>query len=77
MQLLVNFEFYIKKNIFCFFIIHINLVNTIFFLFVLIKFDKQVNIIDSFNKWVVLELRNFDPFNKYVGLVLTHIVRYL
>ena len=29
---------------------------------------------DPFNKWVVLGLRNLDPFNKHVGLVLTHII---
>ena len=42
----------------------------------LIKFDKQVNMTDLFNKWVVLGLRNPDPFNKHVRLVLTQIVRY-
>ena len=30
-----------------------------------------------FNKWNVLGLKNFDPCNKLVGIVLTHIVRYL
>ena len=47
-----------------------------FFFLILIKSDKQVNTIDAFNKWVVLGLRNFDPFNKHVGLVLTYIVEY-
>ena len=32
--------------------------------------------IDFFNEWVVLELRNLDLFNKQVGLVLTYIVGY-
>lgn len=40
------------------------------------KFDKQVDIIDSFNKHVMLGLRNFDLFNKHVELVLTHIIKY-
>ena len=31
---------------------------------------------DFFNKYVVLGLRNLDPFNKHVGLVLTQIVRF-
>ena len=62
MQLLVSSEFYIK-NIYLFF-------------FILIKYDKQVDITDPFNKWVVLGLRNLDPFNKQVGLVLTYIVKY-
>ena len=48
-----------------------------FFLFVLIKSDKQVDTINPFNKWVVLGLRNLDPFNKHVRLVLTRIVGYL
>ena len=30
-----------------------------------------------FNKWVMLGLRNLDPFNKHVGLVLIYIVEYL
>ena len=44
--------------------------------FFLIKSDKQVDTTDPFNKWVVLELRNFDPYNKHVGLVLIFIVEY-
>ena len=77
MQLLVSFIFYIKKYLFVwFFIIHINLVDNNFFFFVFIKFDKQVDMIDPFNKWVVLELKNLNPFNKHVGLVLTYIVGY-
>ena len=36
----------------------------------------QVDTIDLFDKWVVLELRNLDPFNKHVGLILIHLVRY-
>ena len=47
------------------------------FFFILIKSDKQVDTIDPFNKWVILGLRNLDPFNKHAGLVLTHIVRYV
>ena len=31
----------------------------------MIKSDKHVNMIDLFNKDVVLELKNFDPFNKH------------
>ena len=42
----------------------------------MIKSDKQVYTIDQFNKWVVLRLRNLDPFNKHVGLVLTYIIEY-
>ena len=61
MQLFVNFEFYIKN---------------IYFFFILIKFNRQVDMIDFFNEWVVLELRNLDLFNKQVGLVLTYIVGY-
>ena len=60
MQLFVNFEFYIKN----------------IFFFILIKFNRQVDMIDFFNEWVVLELRNLDLFNKQVGLVLTYIVGY-
>ena len=62
-QLFVSFEFYIK-NIY------------LFFFFILIKSDKQVNMIDSFNKWVVIRLRNFDPFNKHDGLMLIYIIGY-
>ena len=32
---------------------------------------------DPFNKWAALRLRNLDPFNKRVGLVLTYIIEYL
>jgi len=46
------------------------------FFFILIKSDKQVDTTDSFNKWVMLGLGILDPFNKHVGLVLTHIVGY-
>ena len=68
MQLLVNSKFYIKNiYFFCFFII---------FFFILIKSNKQVDMIDPFNKWVRLGLRNLDPFNKHVGLVLTYVVEY-
>ena len=79
MQLLVSSEFYIKNiYLFWFFIIHINLVNTIFFFFfILIKSNKQVNTTDPFNKWVMLGLKNPDPFNKHVGLVLTHMSEFM
>jgi len=81
MQLLVNHEFHIKNiYLFGFFIIHTNSVNTkiiiIFFWVILIKSNKQVDTTDSFNKWVVLGLRNLDSFNKHVGLKLTYIVEY-
>ena len=46
------------------------------FFFILIKSNKQVDMTNSFNKWVVLWLRNLDPFNKHVGLVSTYIVGY-
>ena len=69
MQLFVCSEFYIKKNLFvCFFIN--------FFFFILIKSDKQIDMTDPFNKWIVLRLRNLDPFNKHVELVLTYIIEY-
>ena len=81
MQLLVSSEFYIKK---------IYLFVFSYFFLILIKSDKQVDTtdpfkwvvlelknLDPFNKWVVLRLKNLDLFNKYVGLMLTHIVRYL
>ena len=42
----------------------------------MIKSEKQIDMIDPFNKWVVLGLRNLDPFNKHVGLVSTYIVGY-
>ena len=78
MLLLISSKFYIKNKLFVwFFIVQINLFNTkicIFFAF--IKFDKWVNMTGPFNKQIVLELRNLDPFNKCVGLVLTHIVKY-
>ena len=38
--------------------------------------NKRVNMTDPFNKQVILGLRNPDPFNKRVGLVLTYIVEY-
>ena len=47
------------------------------FFFILIKSDKEVDTIDLFNKYVVLGLRNFDLFNKHIGLVLTYIVGYV
>ena len=47
-----------------------------FFFFILIKSNKQVDTTDLFNKWVGLRLRNLDPFNKHVGLVLTFVVAY-
>ena len=40
------------------------------------KFDKWVNMIDPFNKQVVLGLRNLDIFNKHVRLILIYIVVY-
>ena len=67
-QLLVNSKFYIKNIfVFCFFI---------YFFFILIKYNKQVDTTDSFNKWVKLGLKNLNPFNKLVGLVLTYVVEY-
>ena len=69
MQLLVSFEFYIK-NIYLLVFFYI-------YFFILIKFEKQIDMIDLFNKWVVLGLKNLDSFNKHVRLVLTHIVGYL
>ena len=68
MQLFVSSEFYIKK-VYLF-------VFSLFFFFILIKFDKQVDTTNLFNKLVVLGLKNLDPFNKYVGLGLTYIVEY-
>ena len=47
-----------------------------FFFFILIKSDKQDDTTNLFNKWIVLGLRNLDPFNKHIGLVLTYIVGY-
>ena len=67
MHLLINSKFYIKNIYFFFFVIYF---------FILIKSDKQVYTIDQFNKWVVLRLRNLDPFNKHVGLVLIYIIGY-
>ena len=64
MHLLVRSEFYIK-NIYLFFF-H----NFIF------HFNKKVDTINPFNKWVMLGLINLNPFNKHVGLVLTYIVEY-
>ena len=63
----VSSKFYIK-NIYLFFIY--------IYIYFLIKYDKQVHMTNSFNKWIILGLRNFEPFNKLVGLVLTHIVKY-
>ena len=68
MQLLVSFNFYIKK-------FYLFVFSQISF-FILIKSDKQVDTTDPFNKWVVLELRNLDVFNKHVRLVLTYIIGY-
>ena len=66
MQLLVSYEFY---TIFFFCLFFHN-----FFLFILIIYNKQVDTANPFNKWIVLGLRNLNPFNKHVGLVLTHIL---
>ena len=41
--------------------------NFVYFCFVLIKSDKWVDMTNPFNKQVVLELSNLDPFNKCVG----------
>ena len=68
MQLLVSFNFYIKK-------FYLFVFSQISF-FILIKSDKQVDTTNPFNKWVVLELRNLDVFNKHVRLVLTYIIGY-
>ena len=46
------------------------------FFVILIKYDKKVDTINPFYKWVMLGLRNLNPFNKHVGLVLTYIVEY-
>ena len=71
-------NFILKKFIFWFSIIHINLVDTkIFFFLALIKSNKQVNTTDLFNKQIVLELRNLNLFNKNVELVSIHTVKYL
>ena len=42
----------------------------------MIKSDKWINTTNTFNKLIVLGLRNLDPFNKYVRLILTHIIGY-
>ena len=68
MQLLVSFNFYIKK-------FYLFVFSQISF-FILIKSDKQVDTTNPFNKWVVLQLRNLDLFNKHVRLVLTYVVGY-
>ena len=67
-MLFVSYEFYIK-NIYLFIFA--------FFFLILVKFDKQVDTTDPFNKWVMLGLINLDLFNKYDKLVLTYIVEYL
>ena len=36
----------------------------------MIKSNKQVDTTDPFNKWVMLWLRNLDPFNKHVSWIL-------
>ena len=48
MQLLGSSEFYIKNNFFFFFIN--------FFFFILIKFGKQIDTTDPFNKWFMLAM---------------------
>lgn len=48
----------------------------VYIFFALIKSDKWVDMTDPFNKQVVLGLKNLDPFNKHVGLVLIHRVKY-
>ena len=68
MQLLISFNFYIKK-------FYLFVFSQISF-FILIKSDKQVDTTNPFNKWVVLQLRNLDLFNKHVRLVLTYVVGY-
>ena len=60
-----------------FLVFHNLVLKFVYFCFVSIKSDKWVNTTNSFNKQVVLRLRNLDPFNKRVSLMLTHIVEYL
>ena len=59
-----------------FLVLHNLVLKFVYFCFVSIKSDKWVDTTNSFNKQVVLGLRNLDPFNKRVGLVLTYIVKY-
>ena len=59
-----------------FLVFHNLVLKFVYFCFVSIKSDKRVDTTNSFNKQVVLGLRNLNPFNKRVGLVLTHIVEY-
>ena len=40
-------------------------------LFLIIKFYKQIDTTNLFNKQIILKSRNSDLFNKYVELVLT------
>ena len=69
MQLLVSSKFYIKKEFICLFFQKKKKI-------ILIKSNKWVNTTNPFNKWVMLGLRNLDPFNKHVELVLTYIIEY-
>lgn len=46
------------------------------FFFFLIKSNKRVDTICLFNKQVMLRLRNYNPLNKHVMFVSTHIVKY-
>ena len=66
-QFLVSCEFYIKN-------IYLFVFSNFFFHFDKIwligRHDYPVN------KWVMLGLKNFDPSNKHVGLVLTYVVEY-
>ena len=59
-----------------FLVLHNLVLKFVYFCFVLIKSDTWVDMTNPFNKQVMLELRNLDPFNKRVSLVLTYIVEY-
>ena len=67
---------YIYIFFFLVFIVQVNLINTkICIFYTLIKSNKKVDVIDLFNKQIVLGLKNFDLFNKCVKLV-SYIIKY-
>ena len=67
---------YIYIYIYLVFIVQVNLINTkICIFYTLRKSNKKVDAIDLFNKQIVLGLKNFDLFNKYVELV-SYIIKY-
>ena len=69
--LIVGYALILNDYLWCTYSLVLNFILKIyiyFYFFILIKFDKQVDLTDLFNKWFMLGLRNSNPFNKHVRL---------